>query len=85
MRVILCNIDPFIYVQPVYFYDGHSQTQIGEAPIEQLSQFIVNQCNEFSVSDVTLTGIKQYTNEVATKIVDYSKTKYSRTINVTVR
>ncbi len=85
MRIILCNIDPFIYAQNVYLYDGHSQTKLGEIPIDQLAHFIVNSCNEYSISEVTLTGIKQYSNEVSKNIIDYSKTKYNRNIKVTVR
>lgn len=85
MRIILCNIDPFIYAQNVYIYDGHSQTKIGETSIEQLPQFIVNQCNEYNITEVNLTGIRQYSNEIASNITNYSKTKYNKSINVIVR
>jgi len=86
MRVIYCNIDPFAYDQKVYAYGGDSQIEIGKAPINNLPQFITNQCNELNISEVTLTGVPHYANDVANKILEYSKTKYSnKNITVTVR
>lgn len=87
MRVIYCNIDPFAYDQKVYVYDENNKSkEIGKAPLEHLHQFIANQCAEKDIEEVTLTGFKQYTEEMAQKILSYSKTKYSgKTINVTVR
>ena len=87
MRVIYCNIDPFAYDQKVYVYDENNNSkEIGKAPLEYLHQFIANQCAEKDIEEVTLTGFKQYTEEMAQKILTYSKAKYSgKTINVTVR
>lgn len=87
MRVIYCNIDPFAYDQKVYVYDENNKSkEVGKAPLEHLHQFIANQCAEKNIEEVTLTGFKQYTEEMAQKILIYSKAKYSgKTINVTVR
>ena len=85
MRLIYCKIDPFAYDQKVCIADDYTQAELGKCLLEDLPVFITNKCNEYGIDEVALTGFSQYTNNVAKEIAEYSKTKYNKNINVTVR
>ena len=85
MSLIYCKIDPFAYDQKVYVTDDNSQKEIGKCPIENLPTFIVSKCNEYSIDEVALSGLSQYADVAAKGIIEYSKTRYDKSIKVTVR
>lgn len=67
MQVIFCELQMGDAQQPVFLVDNGAPTKMGEAPIDELPEFIAAIAKNNNVDKVILRGIKEY----ALKVTDY--------------
>lgn len=77
MKKIIGILRPFDIMKTLYVYEDGNKIAMVETTIDELDSKILALCQEYDVTQVDLTGPKQYVRGVQEKIQEASVTKYN--------
>jgi len=84
MKQIVCHVGMFDYNQKIYLADGDKITPLGQSPVFQLDNSIVELCMANGVTNVHLYGEPTYLSRLAKNINYIMYQKYSNKNHIIV-
>ena len=81
MKKIICNLQLFDLQQTIYIANSESETenlqQAIKVPMSELVEAMATLSHNQQIFSLVINGNKSFGNELAKKIIEYSKTNYS--------
>lgn len=77
MRKIVGVLRPFDYQQQFFVYEDGNKIDSAETPVDNIPETILNLTQKYDITQVDLTGPKQYARGISQKIHEVEQTKYS--------
>ena len=85
MKKIIGIVRPFDIAQTFYVYEDGNKIDIMSIPIEQMENHILNLCEQYEITQVDLTGPKQYIKGIQERVQKAELTKYNNNkININI-
>ena len=85
MKKIIGIVRPFDTTQTFYVYEDGNKINIMSIPIEQMENHILNLCEQYEITQVDLTGPKQYIKGIQERVQKAELTKYNNNkININI-
>ena len=85
MKKIIGIVRPFDITQTFYVYEDGNKIDIMSIPIEQMENHILNLCEQYEITQVDLTGPKQYIKGIQERVQKAELIKYNNNkININI-
>lgn len=84
MKQIVCHVGMFDYTQKIYLVNDNNITNLGESPVYQLDNSIVELCVANGITNVHLYGEPTYLSRLAKNINYLMYQKYAKNEKIIV-
>lgn len=78
MKKIIGILRPFDLEQTFYVYENGNKIDMAHPTIEEISDTILSFVEKYNISQVDLTGPKQYSKGISNKIKEAEMSKYNK-------
>ena len=78
MKKIIGILRPFDLMKTFYVYEDGNKIGMFSASVDDLDSVLLAACEEYGVTQVDLTGPKQYVKGIQEKIKQVETTKYNK-------